>query len=193
MGMKFTRGSGYVKLNREKTDRHRLQVPVFYEKRKVMSLEKVQIYLKQYGLEDKILLFEESSATVELAARALSCEPARIAKTLSFHGTDGPILIVAAGDAKIDNKKFKEQFGYKARMLSFEEVEPLVGHAVGGVCPFGVNENVAVYLDVSMKRFETVYPAAGSGNSAIEMTMEQLEACAKSKAWVDVCKGWNEA
>lgn len=156
-----------------------------------MSLEKVQNYLKQFQMDDKIIVLKESSATVELAAAALSCEPERIAKTLSFHGTEGPILIVAAGDAKIDNKKFKEQFGCKAKMLAFEEVEELIGHAVGGVCPFGVNEGVNVYLDASLKRFQTVYPAAGSGNSAIEMTMEQLETYAKSKAWIDVCKDWN--
>lgn len=155
-----------------------------------MSLEKARNYLEQFGLADKIIVLKESSATVDLAAQALSCEPERIAKTLSFHGTEGPILIVAAGDAKIDNKKFKERFGCKAKMLQFEEVEPLIGHAVGGVCPFGVNENVAVFLDISLKRFQTVYPATGSGNSAIELTLEELDTCAKNQAWVDVCKDW---
>lgn len=155
-----------------------------------MSLEKAQTHLKKYHMEDKIILLEESSATVELAAAALHCEPARIAKTLSFHGLDGVILIVAAGDAKVENKKFKEQFGLKAKMLQFDEVEPLVGHAVGGVCPFGVNENVSVYLDESLKRFDIVYPAAGTGNSAVRLSLEELNTCAQSKAWVDVCKDW---
>lgn len=132
--------------------------------------------------------FATSSATVELAAEAVGCEPARIAKTLSFKVGDTPILIVAAGDAKIDNPKYKAQFHTKAKMLTREEVEEKIGHAVGGVCPFAVNEGVEIYLDESLKRFETVYPAAGSSNSAIQMTMEELEKYSGSSRWIDVCK-----
>ena len=132
-------------------------------------------------------------ATVELAAEAAHCEPARIAKTLSFRTNDGVILIVAAGDTKIDNPKYKARFGCKARMLAFEEVEPEIGHAVGGVCPFGVNDGVTVYLDESLRRFETVFPACGSSNSAIEVTIPELEKFSGFKAWVDICKGWREA
>ncbi len=132
--------------------------------------------------------FATSSATVELAAEAVGCEPARIAKTLSFKVGDTPVLIVAAGDAKIDNPKYKAQFHTKAKMLTREEVEEKIGHAVGGVCPFAVNEGVEIYLDKSLKRFETVYPAAGSSNSAIQMTMEELEKYSGSSRWIDVCK-----
>lgn len=132
--------------------------------------------------------FDTSSATVELAAEAVGCEPARIAKTLSFKVGDTPVLIVAAGDAKIDNPKYKAQFHTKAKMLTREEVEEKIGHAVGGVCPFAVNEGVEIYLDKSLKRFETVYPAAGSSNSAIQMTMEELEKYSGSSRWIDVCK-----
>lgn len=139
-------------------------------------------------MEDKIMEFDTSSATVELAAEAVGCEPARIAKTLSFRVGDVPILIVAAGDAKIDNPKYKAQFHTKAKMLTREEVEEKIGHAVGGVCPFAVYEGVEVYLDESLKRFETVYPAAGSSNSAIQMTMEELEKYSRSRCWIDVCK-----
>ena len=156
----------------------------------VMSIERVKNYFKQFGMEERILEFDVSSATVELAAEALHCEPQRIAKTLSFMVEDHPVLIVAAGDAKIDNHKYKMQFAKKAKMLAFDEVEALVGHAVGGVCPFGVNENVEVYLDESLKRFETVFPACGSSNSAIEMTMEDLEKYSGYREWIDVCKGW---
>lgn len=155
-----------------------------------MAIEKVRKYFKQFDMEDRILEFPVSSATVELAAEAVGTEPARIAKTLSFAKGEGCILVVAAGDAKIDNKKFKETFGMKAKMLDFDAVERLVGHAVGGVCPFAVPADVEVYLDKSMQRFETVYPAAGSSNSAIELTMAQLEKYANAKAWVDVCKAW---
>lgn len=155
-----------------------------------MSVEKVRAYLKKYGIEDKIQEFEVSSATVELAAAALSCEPARIAKTLSFLADGRAVLVVAAGDARIDNKKYKGQFGTKAKMLSPEEVVELVGHAVGGVCPFAVKEDVDVYLDVSLKRFETVFPACGSSNSAIELTIPQLEEYSGYLEWVDVCKGY---
>ena len=153
-----------------------------------MAIEKARAYLEKWNLDEQIIEFEVSSATVELAAAALGCAPERIAKTLSFKGGEGAVLIVTAGDAKVDNHKFKEQFATKAKMLSYEEVEPMVGHAVGGVCPFGINEGVPVYLDVSLKRFETVFPAAGSSNSAIEMTIPQLEECSGYTGWVDVCK-----
>lgn len=153
-----------------------------------MSIEKVRAYLKTFGLDDRIRELHESSATVALAAEALHCEPARIAKTLSFLCGENPILIVAAGDAKVDNGKYKAKFGVKAKMLTPDEVETLIGHAVGGVCPFAVNDGVTVYLDASLKRFETVFPAAGSSNSAIELSLSELEACAAPKEWVDVCK-----
>lgn len=153
-----------------------------------MSLEKVKVYLGKYGIEEKIQEFEVSSATVELAAKALHCEPQRIAKTLSFMLEGKAVLIVAAGDVKIDNSKYKARFGKKAKMLLPDEVETLVGHAVGGVCPFGVNEGVKVYLDVSLKRFETVFPACGSPNSAIELTIPELEEYSEYEEWVDVCK-----
>ena len=153
-----------------------------------MAIERVKTYFKQYGMEEKIREFDVSSATVELAAAALSCEPARIAKTLSFMVNGHAILIVAAGDMKIDNHKYKGQFGTKAKMLTPEEAETLVGHAVGGVCPFAVNEGVEVYLDASLKRFETVFPACGSSNSAIELTIPELEKYSGYVSWVDVCK-----
>lgn len=153
-----------------------------------MSVERVKSYFKDMGMEERVLEFEVSSATVELAAQALHCEPCRIAKTLSFHVGERVILIVAAGDAKIDNPKYKAKFGTKAKMLSYEEAEPLIGHAVGGVCPFAVNEGVEVYLDESLKRFETVYPACGSSNSAIELTIPELEQYSKYVEWIDVCK-----
>lgn len=155
-----------------------------------MAIEKVKEYFKQFGMADKVLEFDQSSATVDLAAEALGCEPARIAKTLSFRKDEGCLIIVMAGDAKIDNKKFKQKFGMKARMLSPEEVNTLVGHAIGGVCPFAINPDIPVYLDISMQRFSTVFPACGSGNSAIELTCEQLEKYADSLEWIDVCKGW---
>lgn len=157
-----------------------------------MSLEKVKAYFKTYGMEEKIQEFDVSSATVELAASALQCEPKRIAKTLSFMLEERAVLIVAAGDAKIDNPKYKAQFGKKAKMLSPDEVEALVGHAVGGVCPFAVKEGVEVYLDVSLKRFDTVFPACGSSNSAIELTIPQLEQYSGYAEWVDVCKGYEK-
>ena len=155
-----------------------------------MAIEKVKAFFRQHGMEDKVLEFETSSATVELAAQALHCEPCRIAKTLSFMGKEGPLLVVAAGDAKIDNPKFKAQFGTKPKMLTPEENVELIGHAVGGVCPFAVNDGVKVYLDESLKRFETVFPACGSANSAIELTMEELETYSSFAAWIDVCKAW---
>lgn len=155
-----------------------------------MAIEKVKLYFKQFNMEDRILEFEVSSATVELAAQAVGCEPERIAKTLSFQVEGKAILVVVAGDARIDNSKYKAQFSTKAKMLTPEEVIALVGHAVGGVCPFGINEGVAVYLDVSLKRFNTVFPACGSGSSAIELTIGELEKFSGYKSWVDVCKGW---
>lgn len=153
-----------------------------------MSIERVKTYFKGYGMEERILEFDVSSATVELAAAALHCEPERIAKSLSFMVDGHGILVVTAGDARIDNPKYKAQFRTKAKMLSKEEAETLIGHAVGGVCPFAVNEGVDVYLDVSLKRFETVFPACGSSNSAIELTIPELEKYSGYVGWVDVCK-----
>lgn len=153
-----------------------------------MAIEKVREYFKNYGIEDRILEFPVSSATVALAAEALGCEPERIAKTLSFTVNQKPILIVAAGDAKIDNPKFKAEFKTKAKMLSHEEAQDLIGHAVGGVCPFAVNNGVLVYLDNSLKRFETVFPACGSSNSAIELTIDELQKYSQFEKWIDVCK-----
>lgn len=156
-----------------------------------MSIEKVRAYFAEFGMEDRILEFPVSSATVELAAQALNCEPARIAKSLSFSLGGEPILVIAAGDARVDNAKYKARFSAKAKMLSREEAETRIGHAVGGVCPFAVNDGVAVYLDASMKRFETVFPACGSSNSAIELTIPELETYSRFVDWVDVCKDWN--
>lgn len=153
-----------------------------------MAIEKVKEYFRKYDMEEKVLEFDVSSATVELAAEALHCEPCRIAKTLSFFVGEEPILIVTAGDVKIDNAKYKARFGKKAKMISAEEVETVIGHGVGGVCPFAVNENVTVYLDESLKRFTTVFPACGSSNSAIELTIEEMERYSGYKEWVDVCK-----
>lgn len=153
-----------------------------------MSVEKVKKYLEGYGLSDKVMEFGVSSATVELAAEALGCEPCRIAKTLSFMVDEKPILIVAAGDVKVDNHKYKARFGAKAKMLTPDEAVALVGHAVGGVCPFAVNDGVTVYLDESLKRFQTVFPACGSSNSAIELTIPELDRCSGCDSWVDVTK-----
>lgn len=153
-----------------------------------MSIEKVKAYFKTYGMEERIQEFEVSSATVALAAQALGCDEARIAKTLSFHVGDKVVLIVAAGDAKIDNPKYKAQFNTKAKMLAYEEAESFIGHAVGGVCPFAVNDGVEVYLDESLKRFDTVFPACGSANSAIELSIDELEKYSDCIAWIDVCK-----
>lgn len=155
-----------------------------------MAIEKVKAYFRQFGMEGRMREFDVSSATVELAAQVLDCQPCRIAKTLSFLVDGRAVLIVAAGDAKIDNPKYKAQFGAKAKMLTPEEVDALIGHSVGGVCPFAVNEGVTVYLDESLKRFETVFPACGSGSSAIELTIPELERYSGYTAWVDVCKGW---
>ena len=156
-----------------------------------MSIEKVRAYFKPLGIEERIREFDVSSATVELAAVAVGVEGARIAKSLSFKVEDKPIIIVVAGDAKVDNSRYKAQFHTKAKMLTREEAHEWIGHDVGGVCPFALPEDVKVYLDVSMKRFETVFPAAGSSNSAVEMTCDELERYASNfAAWVDVCKGW---
>ena len=153
-----------------------------------MSIERARAHLARYGLEDRIRELTVSSATVALAAQALCCEPARIAKTLSFENGEGAILILAAGDARIDNAKFKHRFGMKAHMLSAERVEPLIGHGVGGVCPFGVNAGIPVYLDESLKRFDIVYPAAGTAASAVMLTLSELERASEADGWVDVTK-----
>ena len=153
-----------------------------------MSIEIVREYLAAFGRDKDIMEFETSSATVELAAKALGTEGCRIAKTLSFMVNDAAILIVTAGDVKIDNKKYREEYGVKAKMLAPDTVTELIGHAVGGVCPFAVNDGVKVYLDESLKRFETVFPACGSGNSAIELTIAELEKYSDYTKWVDVCK-----
>ena len=157
-----------------------------------MSIERVKSYFSQFGMESRICELSQSSATVELAAQALGCAPRRIAKTLSFSLNGAPILIVTAGDARIDNAKYRGRFGAKAKMLTPEEAAALIGHAVGGVCPFAVNDGVTVYLDRSLKRFGTVFPACGSSNSAIELTLDELERYSGSPEWVDVCKGWED-
>jgi prolyl-tRNA editing enzyme YbaK/EbsC (Cys-tRNA(Pro) deacylase) len=160
-----------------------------------MSVERVKKYFADLGMEGRVLEFETSSATVELAAQAVGCEPARIAKTLGFQkeaNAAGCLLVVAAGDAKVDNRRFRDEFGFKARMLHPEDTPEVIGHAVGGVCPFAVNEGVDVYLDESLRRFETVFPAAGSSNSAIQLTMPELEKYSNFVKWVDVCKAWRE-
>lgn len=153
-----------------------------------MAIEKVREFFRQFGMEDRILEFDVSSATVDLAAQALGCEGCRIAKSLSFMTNEGPVLVVTAGDAKIDNSKYKAFFSQKATMLTPDQAVALVGHAVGGVCPFAVNEGVKVYLDQSLRRFETVFPACGSSNSAIELTIEELEKYSGYISWIDVCK-----
>lgn len=153
-----------------------------------MSIEKGRAYFRQFGMEDRVREFDVSSATVELAALALGVEGARIAKTLSFKKDDSCILILAAGDARIDNHKFKDKFHMKAKMLAPEEVLSIVGHPVGGVCPFGINDGIDVYLDESLKRFETVFPAVGSANSAIELDLDELYKYSKAIEWIDVCK-----
>ena len=157
-----------------------------------MAIEKVREYMKQWNAQDRILEFCVSSATVELAAKALGCEEARIAKTLSFDQKGENVLIVAAGDARVDNAAYKARFGLKAKMIPPQEVEERIGHATGGVCPFAVNPDVKIYLDQSLKRFTTVFPACGSSNSAMELTMEELEKYSRASDWVDVCRGWRE-
>ncbi len=153
-----------------------------------MSFEVAKEYLKKYGLEDKAMEFPVSSATVKEAAKAVGCKEEEIAKTLSFLVDDKPILIVVAGDCKIDNSKYKSEFHKKAKMIPFDDVEKLIGHGVGGVCPFGIKEGVTVYLDESLKRFDTIYPACGSQNSAVKLTIEELERASNYKKWIDVCK-----
>lgn len=153
-----------------------------------MSIEKGRAYFRQFGMEGRVREFDVSSATVELAALALGVDGARIAKTLSFKKDDSCILILAAGDARIDNHKFKEKFHMKAKMLAPEEVLSIVGHPVGGVCPFGINDGIDVYLDESLKRFETVFPAVGSANSAIELNLDELYKYSNAIEWIDVCK-----
>lgn len=155
-----------------------------------MSVEKVKEYLKRFGKDEDILEMDESTATVELAAKALGTEEARIAKSLSFYNGEDAMIIVVAGDAKIDNKKFKDQFKFKARMMAHEDTDKYTGHAVGGVCPFALPDSIDVYLDESMKRFETMFPACGSSNSAIELTLDELEKTSDFKEWIDVCKNW---
>lgn len=155
-----------------------------------MSIERVREYFRGLGMEDRVMEFATSSATVELAAQTVGVIPARIAKTLSFKKVDGAFLVVTAGDAKVDNKGFKAEFGLKAKMLTPEEAVELVGHAVGGVCPFAVNDGVEVYLDESMKRFDTVFPACGSSNSAIELSCDELYQLSGALKWVNVCKDW---
>lgn len=153
-----------------------------------MAIDKVREYLKKFNADGRIQEFDQSSATVELAAKAVGVEPGRIAKTLSFNTNDGCILVVTAGDMKIDNAKYKTEFGIKAKMLSPDEVVDNIGHSIGGVCPFAIPENVRVYLDKSMKRFKTIFPACGSSNSAIELTCDEMEQYSNYKKWVDVCK-----
>lgn len=153
-----------------------------------MALEKVITYFDSIGLKDRVKVFSQSSATVELAALAVGCEPAHIAKTMSFLQGDKAILIVTAGDARIENKKYKAHFQQKAKMIPWDDVEKYIGHAPGGVCPFEINDDVDTYLDISLKRFEIVYPAAGSDNSAVELSIPELEKYSRSKGWIDVCK-----
>lgn len=155
-----------------------------------MSIERVKEYFRACGIESRIQEFSASSATVGLAAELLGCEPCRIAKTLSFTVNGPPVLVVTAGDAKIDNAKYKAQFSTKAKMLTPEETAAQIGHEVGGVCPFAVNGGVEIYLDISLKRFETVFPACGSCNSAAEFTIPELERYSHFLSWIDVCKGW---
>ena len=153
-----------------------------------MSIERARAHLKKHGLEERIQEFTVSSATVALAAEALGCEPARIAKSLSFEKGESALLVIAAGDARIDNAKFKQRFGLKAKMLGADKVEPLIGHGIGGVCPFGVNEGIEVYLDESLRRFETVYPAAGTSASAVHLSLDELERASECLGWVSVTK-----
>ena len=153
-----------------------------------MSLEKAKTYLSKFGMENQIMEFDVSSATVALAAIAVGCEEHEIAKSLSFIVDEKPILIIVAGDAKVDNAKYKAEFHTKAKMIPFDDVENMIGHAAGGVCPFGVNDGVKIYLDASLKKCETVYPACGTSNSAIKLTPEELERITELEKWVDVCK-----
>lgn len=153
-----------------------------------MALDKAKKHLEKFGFDDRIIIFDESSATVKEAAHALGCTEGHVAKTLSFLVADKPILIVAAGDAKIDNAKYRHHFKKKAKMIPYDDVLSIIGHEVGGVCPFGINDGVAVYLDESLKKYDTVYPAAGTGNSAVSLTVPELEMCSCFLDWIDVCK-----
>ncbi len=153
-----------------------------------MAFENAKKHLEQFGLSDRVREFSQSSATVELAAQALGCEPARIAKSLTFMVGGEPVMVVTAGDMKVDNAKYKAEFGTKAKMLTPAEVDELIGHSVGGVCPFGIKDGVRVFLDNSLKRFDRVFPACGSGNTAVELTVDELEKCSGCEKWVDVCK-----
>lgn len=163
------------------------------KRRKAMAQEQVREYFRQLGIEDRLIKLHESSATVEQAAEALGTEPRRIAKTMSFLTDDGPIVIVMAGDAKVDNRKYKDRFHIKAKMVPFDDVEAVIGHAAGGVCPFAVNDGVKSYLDVSLKRFETVFPAAGGIHDVTELTCDELEKYSQNfSGWVDVAKGWQD-
>lgn len=155
-----------------------------------MAIEKVRAYLDEIGLGDRLIEPKHSSGTVEEAALALGCEPKEIAKTIAVYAKDTPLLVVVAGNAKLDNKKFKERFGFKPHMIKPEMVEQVVGHAPGGVCPFAVNTGVEIYLDESLKRFERVYPAGGNAHSAVKLSINELETASKSIAWVNVCKDW---
>ncbi|MBS5607520.1 YbaK/EbsC family protein [Clostridium sp. AF18-27] len=157
-----------------------------------MAFNIAKDHLNHFNLAGRVQVFDVSSATVDLAAQAVGCEPAHIAKTLSFIVNGQPVLVVAAGDAKVDNRRYKDEFGTKAKMLTPQEAEDLVGHAVGGVCPFGVKPGVRVFLDQSLKRFEEVYPACGSANSAVRLSIPELELSSGCEKWVDVCKGWRE-
>lgn len=153
-----------------------------------MSFEKAKEYLEKYNLEDRIQVFETSSATVELAAKAVGCEGKQIAKSMTFLVDDNPVMVIAAGDTKVDNSKFKAFFATKAKMLTPQQVDDMIGHSIGGVCPFGINDGVKVYLDEMLKRFDYVYPACGSSNSAVKLTVEELEQISQSIAFIDVCK-----
>jgi len=153
-----------------------------------MSFEKASGYLRSIGLEDRIIVPEASSATVELAAQAIGVTPGEIAKTLSFITKEGPVLVIAEGTARVDNHKYKETFHTKAKMIPGDRVEELVGHAPGGVCPFGIQEGVSVYMDESLRKYEIVYPAAGDDHSAVKLTVEELEQASRARGWVDVCK-----
>lgn len=157
-----------------------------------MSIQKVREYFAQWGMEDRVQELSQSSATVEEAAAALHTEGKRIAKSMSFLVDDQPILVIFAGDARVDNHKFKMRFHEKATMIKHDDVERLIGHPVGGVCPFAINPGITVYLDESLQRFQTVFPACGSANSAIELTLPELETYSHAKEWVDVSKGWQE-
>ncbi len=157
-----------------------------------MSFERVRQYFASAGLEERVIALEQSSATVEEAAHAIGCQPRQIAKTMSFFADEKPVLIVTAGDAKVDNKKYKSTFHQKARMIPGDQVEVAIGHAPGGVCPFAIKPDVTVYLDVSLRRFEQVYPAGGNGHSAVKLSLEELEEHSGYSGWIDVCKDWHE-